>query len=553
MPDLSESNMLKEAAIAAVLSSRVFAKSPNLARLFQYICQKYLEGSAADLKEYNIGVDALGRPSGFDPTKNAIVRVEVYRLRDKLKKYYRDEGKSDALVISLPPGSYIPQFIQQEKTQQAGEGGEPATSHPQRAKLRPPGQPPGPPQPAEPKDYTDKKGPPSQAIAGSSLSGWVSRLKQPGLIKFYLFIIAGLVIAIAMLATRKSGSLPAGALPGSSGRANFAGLPAASLPEQSAQQTVRILAGYNKAQYVDRAGHVWQGDRDYEGGGAASQTQTYFARTLDPTLFRTFRSGDFSYDIPLRTGTYELRLYFAEATYGPDTLSGGGEGSRVFAVMANGKPLLSNFDVLSDAGGSDVGDVRVFKDITPGADGYLRLKFVRNISDPFVDAIEAVPSERGRINPIRIAAQEDCFTDHAGNLWSPDRYFRGGRLAVRKIPVSNTPDPGLFSGERYGNFSYSIPVAEGKYKLTLKFAETYFGPNNAGGGGVGSRIFDVYCNGVALLRNFDVFKQAGAENRALEETFNGLRPNAQGKLVLEFVPVVNYASVNAIEVVDESK
>ncbi|MGH9455353.1 MAG: hypothetical protein ACRD2O_15435, partial [Terriglobia bacterium] len=56
---VSESIALKEAAITAVLSSRTFAKSPNLARLFQYICQKYLEGSAPDLKEYNIGVDAL--------------------------------------------------------------------------------------------------------------------------------------------------------------------------------------------------------------------------------------------------------------------------------------------------------------------------------------------------------------------------------------------------------------------------------------------------------------------------------------------------------------
>jgi hypothetical protein len=38
----------------------------------------------------------------------------------------------------------------------------------------------------------------------------------------------------------------------------------------------------------------------------------------------------------------------------------------------------------------------------------------------------------------------------------------------------------------------------------------------------------------------------------VERTFHGVTPNAQGKIVLSFVPVVNYASVNAIEVEDES-
>jgi len=39
----------------------------------------------------------------------------------------------------------------------------------------------------------------------------------------------------------------------------------------------------------------------------------------------------------------------------------------------------------------------------------------------------------------------------------------------------------------------------------------------------------------------------------LDKTFHGLTPNAQGMLVLNFVPVENYAEVNAIEVVDESQ
>jgi hypothetical protein len=56
-----------------------------------------------------------------------------------------------------------------------------------------------------------------------------------------------------------------------------------------------------------------------------------------------------------------------------------------------------------------------------------------------------------------------------------------------------------------------------------------------------------------LLHSFDIFKEAGGANRALDKTFHGLEPNAQGLLKLSFVPKENYAQVNAIEVVDESE
>jgi hypothetical protein len=39
----------------------------------------------------------------------------------------------------------------------------------------------------------------------------------------------------------------------------------------------------------------------------------------------------------------------------------------------------------------------------------------------------------------------------------------------------------------------------------------------------------------------------------LVKKFRGLRPTTQGKLNFEFVPVVNYASVFAIEVLDEGR
>ena len=158
------------------------------------------------------------------------------------------------------------------------------------------------------------------------------------------------------------------------------------------------------------------------------------------------------------------------------------------------------------------------------------------------------------MRPVRIVAQTNSYTDHSGRVWSPDLYASQGRLALHNRPVDLTADPGLYYGERYGHFTYAIPVATGRqYGLTLHFAETYFGPQNPGNGGVGSRVFDVYCNGVTLLRNFDIFKEAGGANRAVEKTFHGLPASAGGKLLLTFAPVKNYACVTAIEVADETK
>jgi Malectin domain len=178
---------------------------------------------------------------------------------------------------------------------------------------------------------------------------------------------------------------------------------------------------------------------------------------------------------------------------------------------------------------------------------------VKALDAPVLNALEIIPTPQGKIPPIRIVCQQESYTDAAGRLWKPDRYFLRGRLAGDPTAVQGTADPGLYDEERYGNFSYAIPVAEGRYGLTLFFDETYFGPDDPGKGGAGSRVFDVNCNGVALLRNFDIFKEAGGDNRAVVRTFHGLQPNAQGKLLLSFVPVRNYASLRALEVVDESR
>jgi len=162
-----------------------------------------------------------------------------------------------------------------------------------------------------------------------------------------------------------------------------------------------------------------------------------------------------------------------------------------------------------------------------------------------------------KVRPVRIrAGWTSSWQDSAGQQWRADSYFMGGNALVRTTnparesnPIA-TPDTAIYGSERWGHFSYAVPVAEGRYRVTLRFCEGHYGRHNTGVGGPGSRVFDVYCNGVALLRNFDIFKEAGGEGRPLDRTFSGIRPTAQGKIVLTFVPVTSMACVNGIEVVE---
>ena len=60
----------------SLLASGIFDRAPNLAQVLTYVCEKYFEGAAEQIKEYNIAVEALGRPAGFDQKRDSIVRVE---------------------------------------------------------------------------------------------------------------------------------------------------------------------------------------------------------------------------------------------------------------------------------------------------------------------------------------------------------------------------------------------------------------------------------------------------------------------------------------------
>lgn len=84
----------------------MFETSETHRRLLTYLSEKSLAGEADHLKEYTIGLEAFGKPPHYDPQEDSIVRNQASRLRLKLLEYYRDEGRSDPIMVDLPKGGF---------------------------------------------------------------------------------------------------------------------------------------------------------------------------------------------------------------------------------------------------------------------------------------------------------------------------------------------------------------------------------------------------------------------------------------------------------------
>jgi|HubBroStandDraft_1064217.scaffolds.fasta_scaffold00214_16 hypothetical protein len=524
--------------LSTVLASPTFARAQRLVKLLEYICEKHFDGQDAEVCEYSIATEVLGRPANFDPAEDAIARVEIHRLRKKLREYYAAEGSHQPLKIIIPPGMYTPVFQQ--------DGGYPA-SPPANGKTPPESVALTLPQTVAQTaaETTTEPLADSAPDLHPELAHAAPAPHPRHTVRNWLWAAALAVIAVAAVCVAVFRTV-AGRQPEVPPRPSPPIL--ASVPDSG----VRIIAGYDR-KYVDHQGHTWLPDGYFEGGGRpAAPFRWFFARTADPLLYQNGRVGLSAYNIPLKPGTYELKLHFVEPVYGPGLETGGGENSRVFDVLINGKLVIDSFDIVSDAGGPLIADIRVFKEVHPGPDGILKVGFHAKREQAIVSAIEVETAEPHKLNPIRLVTQANSVTDSRGQVWEADNYYLGGQTSNHWKAITGTPDADLFANERYGHFSYAIPVASGVYAANMYFAETYWGKENEGGGGVGQRVFDIYCNGSAVVRNLDILKEA-APNHALVRRFRGLRPTAQGKLNFEFVPVVNYASVFAIEVLDESR
>ncbi len=96
-------------ALELILSDEKFVVAPQMSAFLKYIVMETLAGNTDRIKAYTVAVDALGKPSDFDPQQDPSVRVLAKRMRDRLSQYY-ERTVGHEVIIRLSAGSYVPVF-----------------------------------------------------------------------------------------------------------------------------------------------------------------------------------------------------------------------------------------------------------------------------------------------------------------------------------------------------------------------------------------------------------------------------------------------------------
>ncbi|MNS18717.1 Beta-galactosidase [compost metagenome] len=184
-----------------------------------------------------------------------------------------------------------------------------------------------------------------------------------------------------------------------------------------------------------------------------------------------------------------------------------------------------------------------------------------------MDKSDVTKAKSGYNYIYRVNCGGSELTDSAGNTWFTDTHKNGqntwGSLSwtdnfeklpdffasQRKTfdPINGTKDSELFQSFRYGvdKLRYEFPASDGEYLVELYFTEPWYGT----GGGLGCkgwRLFDVAINENVVLKDFDIWAEAGHDN-ALKKIFKVKSTN--GKIVISFPNVkASQAIISAIAI-----
>jgi uncharacterized repeat protein (TIGR01451 family) len=341
-----------------------------------------------------------------------------------------------------------------------------------------------------------------------------------------------------------------------------------------ANPVLRVEVG-STTPYTDTAGYLWRSDQAYTagvndwgftGGSDTFLTAAGIAGTLDDPLYQTERwwIGNGGYRFAVPNGLYNVTIKFAEV------YPWAKPGNRVFTVTVEGSVVLGRLDVIRAAPGANTAYDKTF--VATVNDGILNVDVIAERGSPALKAIAlwklepctgtvlptptstptptATATPAPLCAPLRVDAGSGVpYSDSGGATWLADQTFAsgsavGGYAGASGVfstgaAIANTTDPALYRTHRWfeGNGSYLFTVPNGRYDVTLKFAEIYpWTP-------VGGRVFNVVIEGNMALTHVDILATAG-HNRAHDATFTV--QVSDGMLNVEFLRERGNPAVNAI-------
>src|ERR1700683_1104139 len=99
-----------EEQVERLLQTPFFSHSRRFPIFLRYVVQHTLAGQADAVKERTLGMEIFGRGANYDTSSDPIVRVTAAEIRKRIAQYYQEPGHDVEISVSLPAGSYVPQF-----------------------------------------------------------------------------------------------------------------------------------------------------------------------------------------------------------------------------------------------------------------------------------------------------------------------------------------------------------------------------------------------------------------------------------------------------------
>ena len=213
----------------------------------------------------------------------------------------------------------------------------------------------------------------------------------------------------------------------------------------------------------------------------------------------------------------------------------------------NGTPRTATYSIAAPGGtwdAADKGDYTVAIKAGAVSDINGNTTAAKDIGKLALNVVTPASDNIVRINAGASADAVDSF----GKLWKADANFTNGKaIAPIYNPIDNTKDDFIFQSQRSGtNFSYSVPVANANYNVSLYLSELNFSD-------LGQRVFDVSLEGQKALKNVDIYKLTNnafldGENDANVVKIPNLAIVRDGALDLNFTSVVGDAALAGIKI-----
>ena len=109
-PVTDEDRSLVRTELTEILKTHHFTSSRRYPALLRYIVAKTLDGQADELKERTVGIEVFQRQPDYDTNNDTIVRFAAGEVRKRLALFYHENAGDRPLQITLPAGSYVPEF-----------------------------------------------------------------------------------------------------------------------------------------------------------------------------------------------------------------------------------------------------------------------------------------------------------------------------------------------------------------------------------------------------------------------------------------------------------